>query len=85
MVTAVRIDGTDITVTISPTSPDTFTVSLNTLKTGIYDTVRFTLLNGTKQDYVERKLRVIKGGRPESGIRSADPQCRWKGRRHPEG
>ena len=62
MVTAVRIDGTDITVTISPTSPDTFTVSLNTLKTGIYDTVRFTLLNGTKQDYVERKLRVIKGG-----------------------
>ncbi len=62
MVTAVRIDGTDITVTISPTSPDTFTVSLNTLKTGIHDTVRFTLLNGTKQDYVERKLRVIKGG-----------------------
>lgn len=35
MVTAVRIDGTDITVTISPTSPDTFTVSLNTLKTGL--------------------------------------------------
>lgn len=62
MVTAVRIDGTDITVTISPTDPDTFTVSLNSLKTGVYDAVRFTLLKGTKQEYVEKELRVIKGG-----------------------
>ncbi len=48
--TAVRIDGTDITVV--PTSPDTFTVSLNTLKTGIYDTVTFVLRNDMDLDYV---------------------------------
>ncbi len=62
MVTAARIDDADMPVTISASSPDTFTVALDALKTGIYDQVRFTLLNGTKQEYVEQDLRVIKGG-----------------------
>ncbi len=62
MVMAALIDDTDMPVTISASNPDTFTVELDRLKTGIYDQVRFTLLNGTKQEYVEQDLRVIKGG-----------------------
>lgn len=37
MVTAARIDDVDMPVTISASNPDTFTVELDSLKTGIYD------------------------------------------------
>ncbi len=61
-VAGMKIDGTEFIVT--PQSADTFTINLDNLKVGIYDTVQVIVDDGSKQETVDCTLtnKVVKGG-----------------------
>lgn len=62
IVIGMKIDGTEFTAT--PQSDDTFTIDLDRLRVGLYDTVQVIVREGTKQETVELTLvdDICKGG-----------------------